>query len=314
MTNANANDPWLVPSRQREFPLRELLDEAQLHGRREFGFLALAALFVTASVAMITIGAGQTIDGRSIVAELAPGFELPTRLAVPVAALALPVTLFVIALVRELYGSRRASVLVMMGLVSMIGAGSMRYATAPDLVSLGGSVAIASGYLAAHILHAVSFGAMVRARTSRWLRKLLAMTVAAVCGAAVFGAATLVYATDVLAQPEPAAMASAITLALGVAAYNLAFGLVDVIPFVALASCLEIYLRVGGSPIEDDDSAQSLRFAPLASEPIADKRLPAALVVEDVAAPRRPHRVTLQPFTSAELRFFTEGEEMFESN
>ncbi|MGE0872427.1 MAG: VUT family protein [Kofleriaceae bacterium] len=298
MPTTEFHDPWLAPTRQREFPLRDVLAVERLHGRREASFLLLATLFVGATVAMVMLGAGRVLDLGGVVARFAPSLELPIPLEVPVGALAFPMTLFAAALVRELYGSRRSTMLVIAGAIAVVGATWLSYiAAADELVVIAWSAAFGAAYLIGHFVHGVIFGALHNIGSGhRWLRKTLAMIMAHAAAWAVYGLVSFLAASDLLGQRESFAAGQATTLALGAAAYGLAFGLIDLIPFVALARLLAVYLRVDhrGLDTELDDE-------------LYDRRLPPALIVDD--PPRRARRPTLPSFTTAELRFFTEGDE-----
>ncbi|MGE0549242.1 MAG: VUT family protein [Kofleriaceae bacterium] len=297
MPTSEFHDSWLVPTRQHEYPLREILAVEQVHGRREASFLMLATLFIGATVAMVLLGAERVLDLNDVMARIAPSVELPRALEVPVGALAFPVTLFAVALVRELYGSRRASTLVFAGALALIGATGLAYISVADPAAvIAWSASIGSAYLIGHFVHGVIFGALRNTGSRhRWLRKIIAMAMAQTAAWAVYGLVSYGVATELLGTREAFAAGQASTLALGAAVYGLGFGMIDLIPFVAIASILAVYLRVddGAATTEDDE--------------VDERRLPPALVVDE--PPRRSRRATLPSFTNAELRFFTEGDE-----
>ncbi len=311
------SDPWLLPTRQRDYPLRELLADERLHGRREATFLALATLCLASAITMIQLGATLVIDLGAIALRLVPELELSVYLEVPVGALVFPLSLFATAIVRELYGPRRTTALIIAATAAMVGVATLAQATASDPTrALGWSVALASGYLVAHVTYAIIIGAMLQTGTERrWLRKIIAMTIAQLCGWAAFGASSYGYAVEVLGHTPALALDQAIVMALGASVCTLAFGVLDLIPFLVVTSCLEIYLRVGGSDLADERAPVTTPspWSRMDEATDAARPLPPALLVEDrEPKPPRSKRVTLQPFSSAELRFFSEGDQLTE--
>src|SRR5688572_20617470 len=97
-------DRWLLPTRQADFASRRPVRIDRLHVRREATFLVLAGAFVAAAVALPLLGVERVIDLSAELGEPA----LPTRLLVPLGALAFPLTFLAVDLVCELYGRRRA--------------------------------------------------------------------------------------------------------------------------------------------------------------------------------------------------------------
>lgn len=100
--------------------------------------------------------------------------------------------------------------------------------------------------------------------------------------------------------------ATVTALALGSAACGAAITVVLAIPAVFAARGLSIALRVGRDPLasddqdEDDDALAAYRRA-YGNGP---RRLPPALIVDDNVAAIPP----LQPYSSAEMRFFADGD------
>src|SRR5688572_8212395 len=111
-------DTWLLPSRQRELPYRGTVPAARLHARREGTFLVLAGTFLVAIAAMILLPA-RSIDVSALFAEWT-GLALPADLQLLLGALAFPITLVMLALVRQLYGSSRALALVAFGAIACL--------------------------------------------------------------------------------------------------------------------------------------------------------------------------------------------------
>ncbi len=87
-TNSH-DDRWLLPRRQTDYPTRDLISEAALHGRREATYLALAALFLVATVALIALGTSRPIDLSSMIAAVVPDVELPVAMVLPVGVIPL---------------------------------------------------------------------------------------------------------------------------------------------------------------------------------------------------------------------------------
>ena len=105
------SDAGPLPSAQHDYEGLESLDEATLHHRRELVFLVCAGLFL-GTLAMLNI-LGVTrflkLDFNLF------GMEIPMPLAVGV--LPYPVTFLCTDFISELYGKKRASQVVWMGLV-----------------------------------------------------------------------------------------------------------------------------------------------------------------------------------------------------
>ena len=325
-TNSN-DDRWLLPRRQTEFPARELLAEETLNGRREATFLVLAALFFVATSALVLLGTSRVIDLGALV----PAFTLPVHVLIPLAALPFAISFVASTLVCELLGRRRASALVWVGFVATLAlVGLMR---AADLIdggaAFGVSLAVAACYLVAHVLNLVVFDALRRRSRGRAL--FVRMNVAAVFGLAAgwaafgavlyFGAGTIV---------EPLAQDTIIALAIGAAAGSFACGFVLSVIAALVAHGLALALRVDYDLFfdQDDDSYDEPAFAPTPwayappqpapeqtafAEGSVARKLPAAQIVEDddddvADVPRRARSMSIPPYSSAEMRFFSEGD------
>jgi uncharacterized PurR-regulated membrane protein YhhQ (DUF165 family) len=306
-------DPWLLPTRQAEHPARPVIDDVDLHGRREATFLVLVATFLVTSVIAPIFGATPTIDlarfGLS-------GHGLPA-LALPFGVLAVPLGLLAVTLVIELYGLRRASALVAIGLVASLGvAGLVKLgdAAAPRPAAFGAALAFASYLAVAHIVNLALFaGVSRRSRGGRmWLRASFGIIGAQLAGWAAF--AFVMYSDAVVVRDMTAAGAAAnvTALVLAGAGYVSAVALVAM-PVVALvARGLAIYLRVGHWQLVDDDIEDEAPAPRHAFVRHAPPPPPRPQPQPQPAKPQHLHdrsgRHGIQPFTSAEMRFFTEGD------
>jgi hypothetical protein len=207
------------------------------------------------------------------------------------------------------------------------------------------ALALASCAVVAHIVNLLVFDGLRRTLAGEHLamRAIASTIIAQGAGWATFG--LVMYAMS------PTGDLDAITaLALGACIYAIACSIVATLPLAVSAGALAVYLRIGRYE-RDDVDAWSERPMPKAPElparprmmdvsaPIAraegsvSRKLPQAVIVDEDAAPapvdddasaiphhipepdRRPRRRrgnSLEPFNSAEMRFFTEGEEMYE--
>lgn len=310
-------DRWLLPRRQTEYPAREMVAEARLHARREATFLALATLFVASLASLLLLGTAHVIDLSALIASIVPDVELPTRLQLPLGVAPAALGFIAVMLGCELYGRRRAAALVVAGLFvagALIGitrvadlvdqaSATLRVAAHPvgagafdgRDAAFASAVALAAGAFVAHVASFLVFDTFRRAFGGRHvaLRAVLATLVAQPASWAVYFA---------VAHAWTGIDADAIApLALGSIACTVAVVLVLALPLAITARTFALYLRVGR--LYDDDD-----FEP--------RRLPPALVVDDepaepaFVARRRPARVSLQPFSSGEMRFFEEGDQL----
>jgi uncharacterized PurR-regulated membrane protein YhhQ (DUF165 family) len=288
-------DRWLLPSRQTEIPGRDLLAATSLHGRREGTFMVLAALFLIATVGLPLWFASQTVvDLRELPLDLSSVGLSSTELSVGV--LLFPLAVIVGQLVCELYGSRRAGMLVLVGTIAsllVIGGEYLAVGNYPLAVALP-LVACTTITTAANVL---VFAAARRALDGRamWLSSLLATPVALLVGWASFVGVSAALGT----QPE-----DGVALAAAPCVYSCACALVGILPLVIARRALGGYLRIGRREAPPVDHSL-----------VSTRRLPPALIIDDVSAPvrqRRPLPFTTGevpvPFTTGELRFFNEGE------
>ncbi|HUJ58595.1 MAG TPA: hypothetical protein VLX92_08885 [Kofleriaceae bacterium] len=280
------SDRWLLPSRQADFPARDVISDAVLHARREATFLVLVTITLVATSATVVLGVGQTIDVGATF-----GLDLPTPLIVPLGALALPVALCATSIACDLYGARRATALaIASALASFAFAGLAILGAGDD--ALVPALALAGAILVAQLANVL----VVALSHGPWPRAVVAAVVGQATGWAGFGAAIVLAGAD---RDAALALGAGAWLAASAAAIALA------VPAFAARRALRVFLRTG-------DLARAPDYA---SGPVS-RRLPQATIVDDDPRParrrQRSKRVSVQPFSSAELRFFTEGEEMTE--
>lgn len=315
MSTHSSDDRWLLPRHQTEYPGRDLLHEATLHGRREATFLALAAIFLVATTALLVLGTSRVIDLGALIAVVAPELELPTALVVPLGAIAFAPSFIAAALVCELFGRRRAGALVSIGLATSVTLiGLMGVADRIDGGdAFGMSIALAATYLVAHASNTVVFDALRRRARGRslFLRLCFAPLAPLFAGWSAFAvvlgtAGTYVYA--------PVPRETIIALAAGSAVASAVCVLVLAIPAALAARALSLVLRVARDPAADDDpdaANDEPAFLPYAAIPARSDRA----LAEGSVARRLPPAVIVDengdepsPFTSAEMRFFADGE------
>ncbi|MEO8839950.1 MAG: VUT family protein [Kofleriaceae bacterium] len=274
------DDRWLLPSRQSDVPGRDLIAPARLHGRREGTFLALASLFLIATLALpLWFASTWVIDLTGLPIDLAGATELS------IGVLLFPLALIVGQLVTELYGARRAGMLVLA-------------ATVTSVAVIGGEALTIDGYPRALALTLVACTAVTNAinvlvfATARRamdgralaLRSFVATPVALLAGWSAF---TATWVAIGLELDDALALASTPCL------YALACALVGALPLVIARRAVGAYLRIAG-PLQDQ--VQPGR-----------RRLPPALIVDDSQPFRRP---SFNPYTTGELQFFAEGDEL----
>lgn len=304
MQNEHIDDSWVLPSRQGEHPGRPVLSEALLHRRRERTFLVLATLFVSATAAMMILGASRIIDVSYAISTIFPDFAPGFALELPFGVVAFPVALVAVTLVCELYGRRRANALVVMGFIASLGFTALMYlADRLDQTeaAFGPALAFTACYLVAHVSNLIIFDALRRSMNGRhsMIRKTLSTLLAQVGGWTAFAFVSYGYAVYVVG--EPASVANGIgILALGSALYVATMALVDLIPFAIAARTLTNYLRV---PAVTQD----------AEDVVVDYSDRGPVFAPPVQRPRELYTTgERQLYTTGERRFFTEGEELSE--
>jgi queuosine precursor transporter len=308
-------DRWLLPNRQREYPSRRVLSEEHLHARREATFLVLAGTFLVAAALLPVLGMTRIIDLSSV----APDLDLPVALLLPVGVLAYPLSFSASNLVCELWGRRRATALVWVGLLLGLGLIGLLAVTdsIPDAAGqTGSSVAPAIGFIACffvgHMFNVQAYHALRRQSRGRhlWLRRNVAALISLIAGWVIFALVMYTWAVQVAEQPSEQAAKQVAAFALASGLYGMVFALVDTVPLVLAARALQVFLRVGRLESEGDSYAGG----PTAGIADSGPRLPAALVVEGGTTPPPPPaprqgRIS-KGFNTVERRFFTEGEEL----
>jgi hypothetical protein len=265
------HDRWLLPTRQCDYPGLDLVPDTILHGRREGSFLVLVAIAFTAS--LVAPISGGWIDIAAVL-----DLKLPFATVIPFGVLALPIGLAATIVACELFRGRRAvSLAFAVGLAAFAVAG-LSGATPTAL-------ALATGVAVMHLSGAVVFDAFHLAHGRQfWLRALIAMLFAELAGWAAFGGVLLL---------ANVAQDAVINVATACIIYSAAGVVVVMIPAVIAKRIFGRYLRVAG-------------LAPL-------MRRRSAATVEPVELVERSGRVargTVQPYSSAEMQFFSDGERL----
>lgn len=329
-----SHDPWLSPMRQAEFPTRLVLSTVKLHRRREKTFLVLAALAVLSTVAMAFLGASMSLDLVYAIAAIAPGVAVPeAELAFGV--LVMPLGMFAISTIVELYGRRRAYATALVGLFAgfaAIGLAHARDVVAGSDAGVGAAVALSLAAFVGHLVIVALHSNMRRNATNRRFgsRKLVSTVVALLAVWTVFAFLLYAHAVQLYGRAEDPVIAEIGRLVLGGAAFTLAIAIVDVVPFMIVARVLATYLRVGRYDDEDADDEEEvvaqkrvraqretgqrpLRLDLVPTSRPQRRSLPPALIVDTpVPEVRRDKKTSMQPFSSGEMKFFAEGEELAE--
>jgi hypothetical protein len=197
-------------------------------------------------------------------------WELPIEVRVPLGALPGPLGLVALMLACELYG-RRASALVWAAVFACAAMGGLSYVAGAWVVPLAVTAAVA------HVATLIVYASLRRALGGRHVA--LRAVIAAMIAQGVAWAAFAAVLRDDAISP----------IALGGAAYGLAATIALAIPLAIAARVLRLYLRVGRPAATIDYEEEEV--IPL----VRRRRMP---------------RVSLQPFSSAEMRFFSEGDEL----
>jgi uncharacterized PurR-regulated membrane protein YhhQ (DUF165 family) len=319
--NYSNHERWLLPRHQTEYPGRDLLPESTLQARREGTFLWLSAMFFIATAALVLLGMSRMIDASALLARIAPSVHLPIALLVPLAVIPFALSFIASSMTFDLFGGRRATRLVWIGLLASLAlVGVMRGADVLD----GGdafviSLALTACYLVAHVFNLLAFAAV---RTRRFFLRVNVASV--IAQAAGWSAAALVLQASgrYLATPLTAQQIIAVTA--GAAAASTLCVFVLAIPAAIANSALLVALRVGSDLVAADDEYEDAvpehNYQPAFAQGSVARKLPAMLVEEDdvvlldEAARRRTLRGQIQPFSSAEMRFFSEGDAAHEGS
>ena len=266
------HDRWLLPTRQCDYPGLDPVPDNILHGRREGTFLVLVAIAFTASL-VAPIAAGW-IDVAAVL-----GLRLPFASVIPLGVLALPVGLAATIVVCELFRGRRAVSLAFVIALAGFAVAGLSGATPTAL-------ALATGVAVMHLSGAVVFDSFRLAQGRQfWLRAVIGMLFAELAGWAAFGGVLL------LANVTQDAVVNVATAGI---IYSAAGVVVVMIPAIVAKRVFARYLRVAG-------------LAPL----LVRRRAPAAVEpVEVFERSGRFARASVQPFSSAEMQFFSDGERL----
>lgn len=283
--STSSPDRWLLPRRQTEFPLRDLLPEEVLHARREATFLVLAVLAVLPVAMLVLGGVRPVIDLSALLAPL--GIESPIALALPVGVVPLVVGLVAVAIVCELFGRRRARALVWVAAVSAVAlAGFVRLVDVVDGgTAFGAALVLAAACVVAEIVHVLVFDGLRRAMRGRgrFVRFVLAAGIACAAGFAAFdGLATLEAGSA--GTPVPDAMA----IAAGAAVWSCALAVVLAIAAAIVVRGLAIALRLGREMVVQRDVLPPDVIAPAPSAPAFVGVVPVGTRVAPIAAPSAP--------------------------
>ena len=263
--STSSPDRWLLPRRQTEFPLRDLLPEEVLHARREATFLVLAVIAVLPVAMLVLGGVGHVIDLSAVLGSL--GIESPIALALPVGVAPFAVGLVAVAIVCELFGRRRARALVWVAAVSAIAlVGFVRLVDVVDGgAAFGAGLALAAACVVAEIVHVLVFDGlrrMMRGR-GRFVRFVVATGVACAAGFAAFDGVASLEVGSALAP-----ISNATAIAAGAAAWSLALAVVLAIAAAVAVRMLAVTLRVGREMVVQRDA--------MALEVVAPARVSAA--------------------------------------
>jgi uncharacterized integral membrane protein (TIGR00697 family) len=246
-----------LPTQQSDYPTRLHIPAAALHGRREASFLALAGIFLLGIVSLPLLGGSKIID----VAARVPDLELPIGLALPVGALAFPLSFLALHVVCELYGPRRAGAMAMFSLVAGLAAvGLLRAAEAIPGRQAGAGpagflpgVALAACASVASWLDVLVFG-VLRARMRRrrlWLRHSLATLIAQVGGWGTFSLVSYGLAEAVGVRARDVAGELDVPIALAGAAYTLVAALIGTLLLYPAVSGLGVFLRIARLALQE---------------------------------------------------------------
>jgi uncharacterized PurR-regulated membrane protein YhhQ (DUF165 family) len=258
----------------------------------------LAALFVGATIALpVWFASSYVADLTQVPIDLAGATELT------LGVLVFPIALIMGQLICELYGTRRAMIVTLFGTAASAGLvyaaqqGSLAYST--DL-----TLALVVCTTVANLINVLVFAGATRALDGRalWLRSFVATPVALLIGWAAFAGTWVQLGHD---------MDSAIAMASAPCLYACACALAGIIVLVALKAMLR---------------DRPLEAPPIEYALVQPRRLPPAMIVEDHSEPialtrviRRPVPVPMpvntapfKPFTTGEMAFFREGDEMGE--
>jgi uncharacterized PurR-regulated membrane protein YhhQ (DUF165 family) len=293
--SATSQDRWLLPRRQTEYPARDLVSEATLHARRETTFLVLGTMCLVAIAAMLLSGTARIIDVGATIEGVFPDVALPTALYLPLGVVPGVLSVIAVMLACELYGRRRAGGLVWAGVIAALALVGFAYAQdALDggTATFAPAAAIAAYVLVANLVTLLFHDVLGRTLAGRHgiVRPVITTLVAQPLGWGAFAGVLYVQGAQTQADLE-----TVTALALGAAAYTTLAAIV-LAPAVGLAArTLAVFLRVA-------------RFDVTERAPIIIEELRAVVPPPPPPARRRAARASIEPFSSAEMQFFADGE------
>lgn len=263
--------------------------------RSELPFVVLAALFVGATIALpLWFASPYGADLTRVPIDVAGATELT------LGVLVFPLALIMGQLICELYGTRRA---LMTTLVATLASAGIVVAAQQGELALPAELTLALAVCAtvANVINVLVFAGATRALDGRalWLRSFVATPVSLLIGWAAFAGTWTQLGND---ANDAVAMASAPCL------YACACALAGIIVLAALKAMLR---------------ERPLEAPPLEYALVQPRRQP-AMVIEERSEPilltrviRKPvpmpvNTAPFSPFTTGELAFFREGDEMSE--
>jgi uncharacterized PurR-regulated membrane protein YhhQ (DUF165 family) len=290
---------WLLPRSQTEYPARPLLDEATIHARRETTFLVLASIFLLGTCALVAIGTSRVVDVSSVLATMGVVLDTPFALLLPLGAIAFAPTFIASGLASHLLGRRRAVALLWVGFgASLAIAGVLRIG---DVIDGGDTFAIALASIACFVgAHALFLLAFELLRGQPMIVRLnVASLIAQIGGWSAFGFALHQSGGELMAALPAQTIAG---LAAGAALYSFACVFVLAIPAALISRALTVALRVGRDPVDAEELDEP--DEPAVDAPAFARRRPPAVIVDEDDE--------RQPYTSGEMRFFSEGDTLHE--
>jgi uncharacterized PurR-regulated membrane protein YhhQ (DUF165 family) len=267
--------------------------------RSELPFVVLAALFVGATIALpLWFASSYVADLTRVPIDLAGATELT------LGVLVFPVALIMGQLICELYGMRRAMLVTLLGTLASAGIvvaaqqGAVAY---PAELTL----ALVVCTTVANLINVLVFAGATSALDGRalWLRSFVATPVALLLGWAAFAGTWAQLGNDI---------DSAVAIASAPCLYACACALAGIVALAALKAMLR---------------EKPLEAPPIEYALVQPRRLAPAMIVEEHSEPialtrviRRPMPVPMpvttapyfKPFTTGEMAFFREGDEMAE--
>lgn len=250
MARRRTQRAWIVPDDQFDYPGRPPLEELTSHRRREGTFLVLAAAFLTSCAFLVAAGTAAVIDLSFDVDPL--GLWVPA--VVPIGAMAFPLSFLAVQLVAELYGRRRASLLVWIGLLFLALPVGLWWAAArgadaadPLAHSSGHGLALLGCCAVAHVLAGQVFHEVGRAARGRflWLRGAVATLVGQLAGWVAFALLANLASGGLTTESRPDDIVLLISSdGLGGYAYAAACALALALVLQMVAGALAHFLRV----------------------------------------------------------------------